>query len=330
MPNGSTGLAGWSRTRWILTAFAVIAIAVVAALLVPTLHGLHRYPEQTANSLRTGEVVSRANLSSEARVKLEKDLMLYETESRIKIWTAVVQALGGAVLLIGLVFTWRNLRATQIKLDIDREGQLTNRFTAATTQLGAQLGDGDPNVEARLGGIYALAAIARDSPRDYWPVMEILTAYVRHNAVWSEAPQSKPRTDIQAILTVLGRSEPPEARASRFDQKLDLRSADLRGAEFWDAHLERTDFWGAHLEGAQLWGACLNDAKLVKAHLVGANLKGAKFAGADLGDADLTRADLDGADLRNAMGLTIEQVKCSMGQGKGALLPQDFPEASSS
>ena len=244
----------------------------------------------------------------------------------------MLQAIGGGALLIGLLFSWRNLRATQLKLDIDRESQLTNRFTAATGQLGAQLNNGAPNIEARLGGIYALAAIARDSPRDYWPVMEILTAYVRHNAPRgpleaeaaarsaSHAPAQKPRTDIQAVLGVLGRSTPPEAKALRLDQKFDLRRTDLRGAEFWDAHLERTDFWGANLEGAQLWGARLDDAKLVKTQLRGANLKGVSFDRADLAEADLTGADLAEAELRLATGLTCEQLASALNQGKGARL----------
>jgi pentapeptide repeat protein len=358
MPDGLTRAVAWLRTRWFLISLvAIVAAALLAA--VPTLLHLPEYPAHTAASLRNSELVSRANLSSQARLALEKDLLLYETDNRIKIWTAIVQAIGGAALFVGLLFTWRNLRATQLKLDIDREAQLTNRFTAATSQLGAQLSDGKPNVEARLGGIYALSSIARDSPRDYWPVMEILTAYVRHNAVWRNieqedslpssvrSPESKPRTDIQAILTVLGRSTPPEPKA-RPDQKFDLRYTNLRGAEFWDARLERTDFWDAHLEGAKLWGARLEDAKLVKAHLRGANLKGVKFEGADLSEADLTGADLTGADLtsadltsadltgadltgadlRNATGLTREQVVSAQDKGDGALLPQDFTGAS--
>ena len=339
MPNELARAVTWLRQRWLLiSVVAIVAAALLAA--VPTLLRLPEYPAHAAASLRNSEFVTRANLKGDARLALEKELLLYETDNRIKIWTAIVQAIGGAALLVGLLFTWRNLRATQLKLDIDREAQLTNRFTAATNQLGAQQSDGTPNVEARLGGIYALSSIARDSPRDYWAVMEILTAYVRHNAVWRHVGQddslpsdvkasaSKPRTDIQAILTVLGRSTPPEVKALRFDQKFDLRYTDLRGAEFWDAHLERTDFWGAHLEGAQLWGAFLNDAKLVEAHLRGANLKNVEFARADLTKADLTGADLTGADLRDATGLTREQVATAQEKGDGALLPQDFTGAS--
>ena len=37
-------------------------------------------------------------------------------------------------------------------------------------------------MEIRLGGIYALERISNESEKDYWPIMEILTAYVRKNS----------------------------------------------------------------------------------------------------------------------------------------------------
>src|SRR5688572_4914588 len=161
------------------------------------------------------------------------------------------------VLAVGGYFTWstlrvgqenlrvgqENLRATQQKLDIDRESQITNRFTQAVAQLGAELKDGQPNLEVRLGGIYALERIARDSPRDHWTIMEVLTAYVRQNARWASfsatedvsieaKPQTEqvstvsPRTDVQAILTVLGRRVIPEEWPE--PASLDLSHTDLR------------------------------------------------------------------------------------------------------
>ena len=144
----------------------------------------------------------------------------------------------------------------------------------------------------RLGGIYALNRISKEWPKDYWPIADVLTAYVRHNAPWNPAStkghESKPTTDIQAILTVLGRDTPPGGFSER--QKLDLRNTDLRGAEFWDARLQWTDFWGAHLDMAKLWSADLSHAKLDHAHLTGANLR----------NANLTDASLNGADLKDA------------------------------
>src|ERR1022692_747856 len=160
--------------------------------------GLSRYPVRQAADLR--RQLATHDLEFEKRVQLETALLQYETDNRIKIWTAIVQAAGGAALLVGLLFTARNLQATHDKLDIDRQGQLTNRFIQATSQLGAELNGGRPNVEVRLGGIYALNRIANDWPKDYWPIAELLTAYVRHNAPWRPGQpalgEGTPRTDI--------------------------------------------------------------------------------------------------------------------------------------
>lgn len=276
--------------------FAALVLLASFVVLVASsgLLGLSQYPVRQAAELRR-RLDTVKDIQFETRVQLETALLQYETDNRIKIWTAIVQAAGGTALLVGLLFTARNLRATQDKLDIDRQGQLTNRFIQATGQLGAELKDGEPNVEVRLGGIYALNRISNDWPKDYWPITEVLTAYVRHNARWSpssvDTDESTPTTDIQAILTILGRNAPPEAFNER--HKLDLRNTDLRGAEFWDARMEWTDFWGAHLDGAKLWGAVLSHAKLEHAHLNGANLRAAKLEDASLVGADVTGALFD-------------------------------------
>ena len=62
-------------------------------------------------------------------------------------------------------------------LEATRDQQVTERFTRAIDQLGATDDKtGDPRLEVRLGGIYALERIALDSPkRDYSTVMEVLT-----------------------------------------------------------------------------------------------------------------------------------------------------------
>src|SRR5215208_1645289 len=100
---------------------------------------------------------------------------------------AVAQILGGTALLSGLYFTWRTLQ-------VNREGQITERFTRAIDQLG-KVEDGQKLFEIRIGGIYALERIARESEEDYWPIMEILTAYVRQNA-----PLPQDATDEQRAM----------------------------------------------------------------------------------------------------------------------------------
>jgi uncharacterized protein YjbI with pentapeptide repeats len=187
----------------------------------------------------------------------------------------------------------------------------------------------------RLGAIYALERIARDSERDHWPIVEILTAYVREKAPWpvtksladdlspvdqpERAQQSGRMTffirptyqpgDIQAALTVLGRRD----RASeREEQRLDLRHTDLREADLRDAHLERALLTNAHLEEALLQGAHLEGAYFFNAHLESAVLEGAYLRG-----ATLTGAFLQGAVLKNAH---LEGAKFSVQTLRGAIL----------
>jgi hypothetical protein len=230
-----------------------------------------------------------------------KDLPKLENDAR----TTLVQALGGAVLLIGLYFTLKNLQLTQ-----DR--QITEHYTRAVEQLGSD------KLAIRLGAIYALERIARDSERDHWPIMEILTAYVREHAPWKEEEQisqeetlpsetqptqnhqSLPKlaADIQAILTVVGRRTWTYGQGE--DQRLNLSATDLRGADLWAAHLEEAHLWDVHLEGAVLTYAHLEGAILENAHLEGAHLWGAHLEEAELGQTHLEGADLRDAHLEGA------------------------------
>lgn len=98
--------------------------------------------------------------------------------------------------------------------------------------------------------------------------METLTAYVREHSPRKDPDPPLPvATDIQAILTVIGR------RNTAFDdpsQRLNLFGADLFGA----------DLFGAYLAGANLDAANLANATLVNANLAGANISAARFDGA--------------------------------------------------
>jgi hypothetical protein len=100
-------------------------------------------------------------------------------------------ALAAAVAApFALLKAWINERATQTT----EQTHLTGLFTNAVDKLGATrerktADDGqatgktvtEPNIEVRLGAIYALERIAADSKRDHIPVMETLCAYVREN-----------------------------------------------------------------------------------------------------------------------------------------------------
>ena len=212
---------------------------------------------------------------------------------------------------MGLYWNSRRVKATEDNVRVAEEGHITERFTRAI----AQLGDKE-NRAIRLGGIYALERLARDSEKDYGPIMEVLTAYVRENATkqgkYAEEAAVKPTTDIQAILTVIGRRE--TTGKNRGNDRLDLSNTYLHGVVIL----------GADLSGADLSGADLSKADLSKADLGGADLSGALLSKADLGGADLSGADLSKANLGGATLSGALLSKANLGEAtlSGALLSE--------
>ena len=167
----------------------------------------------------------------------------------------------------------------QTKADLQR--RITESFTKAVEQLGSD------KLQVRLGGIYTLERISRESELDYWPVMETLTGFVRERARWKGEVSALPRidvhqgsshsppTDVAAVLTVIKRRDPRNRERERSQQwHLDLGFSDLRQADLREAHLEGANLERARLEEAALYGVHLEGANLTGAHLEEANLHG--------------------------------------------------------
>ncbi len=210
----------------------------------------------------------------------------------------------GLVAVAALVFTALNfslLRRNSEQADqwqrrtheLTEQGQVTDRYTKAIEQLGSD------KLDVRIGGIYALERIARDSPRDHPVVMEVLAAFIREHShePWPppDHPASYPpgrltRPDVQAALTVIGRRL----------AKRDIQPIDLSNTNLVTANLSGADLGGASLTCADLTRADLTKASLAGADLVLTNLTRANLAGADLTDAIFFGVRLDGADLAGA------------------------------
>lgn len=94
---------------------------------------------------------------------------------------------------------------------------MTDRYTRAIEQIGS-----DKSLPVRIGGIYALERVARDSPRDQPTVMEVLAAFIREHSgeQWqraeaaAEPPERTTRPDVQAAIAVIGR-EPSKTAVRR-------------------------------------------------------------------------------------------------------------------
>jgi hypothetical protein len=288
------------RLAIVLIAFAITLLVILAASLVGSLIW-YLNPIFSAND----------KLSTTDR----KDLV----QGFASVAQAAAVGLAGAVGLVGLFFTWRSLRQaresqaqtqenTQRTLELTEQGQITERFTRAIDQLGATDDKGEKKLEIRLGGIYALERIDKESPERAYhrTVMEVLTTYIREDSRRDrgESSRRKPPADIQAILHVLNRRELGD-EPKDWMHHLDLQGANLQGANLQGANLQGANLQGTNLQGAQLQNARLQDARLQGANLRGAHLqvakfRGARLRGADLREADLQRADLQGADLQGA------------------------------
>jgi hypothetical protein len=189
--------------------------------------------------------------------------------------TTLLQGLGGAALLVGVYFTWRQIQ-------VAREGQLTQRFTAAVGQLSNR------SVDVRLGGIYALERIAIDSKRDRQTAYEVLCAYVRQHAP-VQPPDPPPTPDDRRgdagglaakreLAWEAGQLPPLRVRAADVQAAMTVLGRRLRVPSYEQLELSRVALQRAHLRQARLPGADLHYS----------DLSGADLSGADLHLADLT------------------------------------------
>jgi hypothetical protein len=217
------------RLRWPLAGLAALEVILACVLVIP--QWLVRW--ELGASAHTLNPVDNAKAINDVRATL-------------------LQGIGGAVILLGAYFTYRQLQTNREQLQIAQQGQVTERFTRAIDQLG------HAELDVRLGGIYALERIANDSEDDRTTIAEVLTAFVRGHAPWpprlpgqylaetpiEQVPELQVRApDVQAALTVLARRQPlPKLRG-----RLDLEGTDLRKARLEDAYLQDASLANAYL-----------------------------------------------------------------------------------
>jgi hypothetical protein len=232
---------------------------------------------------------------------LDSDLELgpdKRVEETGRVRTALLAVLAGLITVVGAYYTSRTFA-------LNRQGQITERFTRAVDQLG------DEVLDVRLGGIYALERLARESREDYGPIVEILAAYVREHAPIpsrgsSNDPESatgddKSTSDVQSALTVLVGEDKAEALRSAASLKTDVQAAlTVLARRNVDHDIEPT---------LDLSFTDLSGARLRNGRLEAANLRGGRLVGADLSDARLQGAILVGTDLQGTLNLEDADIR---------------------
>ena len=194
-----------------------------------------------------------------------------------KIRSTWINAIGGLFFFVTAYFAWKNSEISHKQLLATQEKQITERFSKAVEQLG-----NEESRTVRLGAIYSLERIAKDSQYDHWTIMEVLTAFIREKSNDNREPDSKIPEDIQAALTVIGRRN---TENDLENGKINLSRSNLSGANFSEAKLNKAN---------------LNDVELNKANFCYANLIGAYFCNTNLTGTYFTNVNLTGANFLDA------------------------------
>ncbi|MFF5519067.1 pentapeptide repeat-containing protein [Streptomyces coeruleorubidus] len=240
--------------------------------------------------------------------------------------TMLVALGAGAVAALGLYYTHKGHKQTEAlfehtrekdreQAELTREGQVTERYVEAIKLLSSD------NLTQRLGGIYALERIMRDSEKDHATVVAVLAAFVRQHAPVPDTGEqadkdgrTAPAEEVQAALTVLvrrpRRKETFGINLARTDLRYAmLRHANLDGANLSDSRLDRADLRWASLRRVNLDRANLDGSDLVRARLAETSIMDTSMEGTELSWASLegviafSPANLLAAQLSRTTGL---------------------------
>ena len=268
---------------------------------------------------------------------------LRETPNGYESGSTTVRNLGLIVAgLIALPLTLWRIRVADNQAKAAHQQVETSQNQVATSQ-GSLLNEryqkgaemlGSGILSVRLGGIYALARLARENPEEYHvQIMRLFCAFVRNptpdNKRYIEAASKRTtideildsqepegladlRLDIEAVMEAIAHRSKDEIRLEKdVNFHIDLREAKLQNL-FWQ-NIKNVNLYRANLSLADLSGASfragtnlswvhavrviLFDAGLSDVNLTAASLWYANLTDALLINADLTRAVLEGANL---------------------------------
>ena len=225
-------------------------------------------------------------------------------------WSGEEESFGTAIRNLVLVLAsiaalslaiWRS-KVAERQADTAQRGLLNDRYQKGAEMLGSEV------LSVRLGGIYALARLAREHPGDYHTqIMSLFCAFVRHPPKEKKGNQD---TAAEYLNDVGG------DRQRRFHPKPNEVSEDVlvimkavRERSEAQIKTEKKEKYRLALSGTNLFKVVLFKADLSDAYLIETNLNRAM-----LSHADLTGANLSNADMRGCIGLTQEQLDQAVAQ----------------
>ena len=233
------------------------------------------------------------------------------------------------------------------------EHDVVNRKRKLTNDAWVPIPQTKPNLEVRIGAIYALERISQDSPRDHVQIMEILCAYIRENApasgakdhgmpeweplaegaeeaareahkeAWRERVgsilfEAKARKWAQSLKPATEIQAALRVLGRRTEEQIDSERADKRyGADGYQLDLRDSNLQSVDLAGLDLRRSLLTGARMEGANLRGARMEGAFLREAWMEGANLREARMEGANLSGAR---MEGASLGRARMEGAIL----------
>lgn len=193
-----------------------------------------------------------------------------------------------AALIAAPLLTWRSYNLHR-QANTAEQGLITDRISKAVEQLGAEKTvkkngqeSTQPNLEVRIGGLYALERIAQQNVEEHIQIMDILCAYVREKLNFRDKSQNAPKQplpdDVSTVFKIISRrSETQKEKEDawhghdgqryKFDYQLcNFANFNIWNLNFQNANFEHCDFSNSHLhqckfEASVFFGALFNKTK---------------------------------------------------------------------
>ena len=253
--------------------------------------------------------------------------------SNLESWSAIIRNFGLVIAAaIALWFAKKRIVVANRQTATAERGLLNERYQKGAEMLGSDV------LSVRLGGIYALARLAREHSNDYHTqIMRLLCAFVRNPTGKSvevavpregltpgaeftsgfesddeddcdasgqlrEAADVRPprvREDVQAVMTAFRERSEPQIKI----EEKEKYCLDLSGSNLKNVSLISANFKSARMDlilAKFMESINLSGAIMSDANLSGAVMPIANLIGANLSDANLNGANLNGADLSDA------------------------------
>jgi len=146
------------------------------------------------------------------RIKRGKEWLQPRTEGAFLVAGIVIVillfAFTGATAAIAATGAWIALMRNYSEAEAGRKRRISETYSKAVSQLASD------KLEERLGGIYSLEQVSKESPDDYWTVMETLTAFVRERSRRADA-----EANANCSASTIALSPPPGFQAAQGTQE---------------------------------------------------------------------------------------------------------------